>query len=187
MNIQRCKSFFKLKNIIFKNQFKETYYKYYMSKIIYTDTNKLYLGDMFDANNENALQEKNIKTIICVAQDVNIKLTNTNISIYKYNLQDTYDCNISLYFDEISELIHKHDTVLVNCAAGISRSATIVIAYIMKYYGLRLKEAFLYVRKRRNQISPNKKFMKYLIEYELKLFGSNSLTYDECVRLFFYT
>ena len=32
-----------------------------------------------------------------------------------------------------------------------------------------------------------KTFMKYLLEYELKIFGNNSLTYDECVRLFFYT
>lgn len=158
-----------------------------MSKIIYTDHIKLYLGDMWDANNETELTQKQIKTIICVAEDVQIKLTNTKIQIYKYNLQDTYDCNISLYFDEIADLIHKQESVLVNCAAGISRSATLVIAYIMKYYTLNLKDTFLYVRRRRNQICPNKKFMKYLIDYEFKLFGNNSLTYDECVKLFFYT
>jgi len=32
---------------------------YYMSKIIYIDSKKLYLGDMFDANNESYLNEKN--------------------------------------------------------------------------------------------------------------------------------
>jgi len=158
-----------------------------MSKIIDTDNIQLYLGDMFDANNESYLQQKNITTIICVAEDVHIKLTNDNIQIYKYKFQDTYDCNISLYFDEISDLIHKNKSVLVNCVAGISRSSTIVISYLMKYYNLNLKDAFLYVRKRRNQICPNKQFMKYLIDYEYKLFGSNSLTYDEYVRLFFYT
>lgn len=162
-----------------------------MSKIIDTDNIKLYLGDIFDANNERELQEKNIKTVICVAEDVKIQKytnpANTSIQIYKYNLQDSYDCDISLYFDEISDIIHKQKSVLVNCAAGISRSSTIVIAYLMKYYQLGLKDAFLYVRKRRNQICPNKKFMKYLIGYELKLFGNNSLTYEEYVRLFFYT
>ena len=34
---------------------------------------------------------------------------------------------------------------------------------------------------------PNKNFMKNLLEYELSLFGKNSLTYDECVQLFYYT
>jgi atypical dual specificity phosphatase len=163
------------------------YVIYYMSKIIYTDSKKLYLGDMFDANNETELKEKNITAIICLAKEVNIKQTHSNISVYKYNLQDSYDCNISLYFDEITDLIHKQNTVLVNCVAGISRSASFVIAYLMKYYGFTLKEAFLYVRKRRNQICPNKKFMSYLFEYEFHLFGKNNLTYNECVRLFFYT
>lgn len=159
-----------------------------MSKIIDNSSIKLYLGDAFDANNEEYLKQNNIQTIICVADDVIIdKLTSTNIQVYHFNIQDTYTCDISLYFDEISDVIHKQKSVLVNCLAGISRSATIVIAYIMKYYSLNLQEAYKYVRKRRNRICPNKKFMDYLYEYESKLFNTNSLTYDECVELFFYT
>ena len=158
-----------------------------MSTIIYTDKIKLYLGDIFDANNETELTQKQIKTIICVAEDAKITLNNSRITIHKYNLQDSYECDISLYFDEISDLIHKQDVVLVNCVAGISRSASFVIAYLMKYYEMTLEDAFLYVRKRRNRICPNKKFMTYLYEYELRLFGENSLTYDECVNLFYYT
>lgn len=158
-----------------------------MSKIIYTNKIKLYLGDVCDANDEINLQKHNINTIICLAEDAKITLDNSNITIHKYNLQDSHECNISLYFDEITDLIHKQDVVLVNCVAGISRSASFVIAYLMKYYEMNLEDAFLYVRKRRNRICPNKKFMTYLYEYEFKLYGENSLTYDECVNLFYYT
>ena len=159
-----------------------------MSKIIYTNNIKLYLGDEYDANNETFLREKNISTIICIADNVKITLKNSpNIIVYKYDLQDTYDCDISQYFDEITNIIHKSDILLVNCVAGISRSASFVIAYLMKYYKMSLKDAFLYIRKRRNQICPNKKFMTYLYEYEFKLFSENSLTYKECVELFYYT
>ena len=158
-----------------------------MSKIIYTNKIKLYLGDVCDANDEINLQKHNINTIICVAEDAKIRLNNSKIAIHKYNLQDSHECNISLYFDEISDLIHKQDVVLVNCVAGISRSASFVIAYLMKYYEMNLEDAFLYVRKRRNRICPNKKFMTYLYDYEFKLYGENSLTYDECVKLFYYT
>jgi protein-tyrosine phosphatase len=157
-----------------------------MSNIINTDSKKLYLGDMFDVNDDKTLRKNNISTIICVAEGITINKT-PNINIYRYDLQDTYDCDISIYFDEISDLIHKQNSVLVNCAAGISRSSTIVIAYLMKYYNLNLKDAFLYVRERRNKICPNKKFMKYLLEYELKLYGNNSITYDECIKLFYFT
>lgn len=158
-----------------------------MSKIIYTNNIKLYLGDAYDANDETFLKNKNINTIICVAEEVKITLNNSNITIHKYNLQDSYECDISLYFDKITDIIHKQNILLVNCVAGISRSASFVIAYLMKYYEMNLKDAFLYVRKRRNQICPNKKFMTYLYEYEFKLFGENSLTYEECIHLFYYS
>lgn len=155
-----------------------------MSEII---KNKLYLGDIFDANNEKEINDKNIKCIICVAENLTVKITNPNIKLYNYDLKDDYSCNISLYFDEICFIINKEIPVLINCLAGISRSSTIVIAYLMKYYKINLKEAFLYARKKRNQICPNKKFMECLLEYEFKLFEKNSLTYNECVNLFYYT
>lgn len=148
---------------------------------------KLFLGDLFDANNETDIASKNISCIICVAERLKIKNTNTNVKVYQYNLSDDYECDISLYFDEIGEIIHNSNIVLVNCVAGISRSSTIVIAYIMKYYNDNLKDTFIELRNRRSCICPNKKFMEYLLEYELSLFGKNSLTYDECVKLFYYT
>ena len=153
-----------------------------MSEII---KNKLYLGDLFDANNDREITQNNITCIICVADNLKIKISNPDIKILNYDLQDDSNCNISLYFDEIGDSINTEKTVLVNCVAGISRSSTIVIAYIMKYHKLSLREAFLYVRNRRKQICPNKQFMNYLIEYDKKLFEKNSITYDECMKLFF--
>lgn len=148
--------------------------------------NKLFLGDMFDANNEKELQCKNITCVICVAEDITIKINDPNIKVYKYNLQDTYDCDISLYFDEIGALIDCEKSVLVNCAAGISRSSTIVISYLMKYHGLKLKEALVGVRDKRNIICPNKRFLKYLFEYEKNIYGKNEFEWDEIVQLCYY-
>jgi protein-tyrosine phosphatase len=149
--------------------------------------NKLYLGNMFDANDATTIKNNNISCIVCVAERLKIINTNPNVTVHKYELSDDYSCNISLYFDEIGDIINKGGIVLVNCAAGISRSSTIVIAFIMKYYKLNLKTTFLYVKKKRNQICPNKKFMECLLDYELALFGKNSLSYDECIKLFYYT
>ena len=148
--------------------------------------NKLYLGNMFDANDAISIKNTNITCIVCVAERLKIINTNPNVTVLKYELADDYNCNISLYFDEIGKIIKKGGIVLVNCAAGISRSSTIVIAYIMKYYKIELKRAFLYVRHRRNQICPNKKFMSCLLDYELSLFVKNSLNYDECIKLLYY-
>ena len=155
-----------------------------MSEII---DKKIFLGDMVSANDEIMLKENNITCVICVAEGLNIRLNNPNIKFYKYDLQDNSDCDISLYFDEIGKLIEREKTVLVICAAGISRSSTIVISYIMNYYEFNLKDAFNYVRNKRNMICPNKKFLRCLFEYEMKLFGRNSIKWDEMVQLCFYS
>ena len=155
-----------------------------MSEII---KKKLYLGDMFDANDETFTKNNNISCIICVAEKLKINNTDSNIKVYNYELSDDYNCNISLYFDEICDIIDKENIVLVNCIAGISRSSTIVIAYIMKNYNLDLKNTFIGVKNERNRICPNKKFMNCLLDYELSLFGKNSLTYEDCIKLFYYT
>lgn len=55
---------------------------------------------------------------------------------------------------------------------GINRSATIVIAYLMKTKGWNFKEAFMHVRNKRRQIFPNELYIKQLLEYEKKLYGN---------------
>jgi len=155
-----------------------------MSTII---KDKLYLGDICNANDTEFIRKNNITSIVCVATDLIIINNNRNIAIHYYQIEDDYDCNILQYFDEISQLIDEEQTVLVNCYAGISRSATIVIAYMMRKFNMNLNTAFLEVREARNRICPNKQFMQYLLEDEKNLFGENSLTQENCTQLFFHS
>ena len=60
-------------------------------------------------------------------------------------------------------------SVLIHCYAGISRSATVCLAYLMKSEHMRLEEAFEFVRKLRGVISPNLAFMMQLSKYEVEL------------------
>lgn len=56
--------------------------------------------------------------------------------------------------------------VLVHCQAGISRSATICLAYLMHTQRVKLDEAFDFVKRRRQVISPNLGFMGQLLQFE---------------------
>lgn len=62
--------------------------------------------------------------------------------------------------------------VLVHCLAGISRSATICMAYLMRARGLTLDEAHDYLKQRRPLISPNLNFLRQLAEFEVALDAS---------------
>ncbi|KAG0696230.1 Dual specificity protein phosphatase 10 [Chionoecetes opilio] len=59
--------------------------------------------------------------------------------------------------------------VLVHCQAGVSRSPTIVIAYLMKHTRMTMVDSYKYVKARRIIISPNLNFMGQLVEWETAL------------------
>lgn len=63
--------------------------------------------------------------------------------------------------------------VLVHCKAGISRSATICIAYLIKSKRIRMEEAYEFVKARRQLISPNFNFMTQLMAFEDQIFSDN--------------
>ena len=59
----------------------------------------------------------------------------------------------------IDEQRLKHN-VLVHCFAGVSRSASTVIAYLMKKLNWDLRKAYNYTRDCRNIINPNPGFYR---------------------------
>lgn len=59
--------------------------------------------------------------------------------------------------------------ILVHCAAGVSRSSTVVCAYLMKSKQMSAKDAVLHVHKKRSCICPNSGFMGQLFLYEQEL------------------
>ena len=57
---------------------------------------------------------------------------------------------------EFIEAMRSHGiNVLVHCHAGLSRSASIVCAYLMRKYNWNAERSLNYVRERRHRIRPN--------------------------------
>uniref|UniRef100_A0A3Q3R8Q1 Dual specificity phosphatase 10 n=1 Tax=Monopterus albus TaxID=43700 RepID=A0A3Q3R8Q1_MONAL len=86
--------------------------------------------------------------------------------------------NLRQYFEEAFEFIEEaHQAgmgLLIHCQAGVSRSATIVIAYLMKHTWMTMTDAYKFVKTRRPIISPNLNFMGQLLEFEEDL--NNGIT-----------
>lgn len=49
---------------------------------------------------------------------------------------------------------------------GVSRSASVVVAYLMKEFGFEYERAFAYVKQRRSCVNPNESFKVQLKTYE---------------------
>jgi len=88
-------------------------------------------------------------------------------------LADHEDANISQHFKEAFDFIYTHindgRAVFVHCAAGISRSATLVVSFLMRRHRMSVYDALKYVKKQRPCVRPNDGFLQQLIEYEEEL------------------
>lgn len=98
----------------------------------------------------------------------------------------------SLHFLSSSdEARSKKCGILVHCLAGISRSVTVTVAYLMQKLNLSLNDAYDFVKRKKSNISPNFNFMGQLLDFERTL-GLNSpcdnhATSPQHEQLFFTT
>ena len=57
--------------------------------------------------------------------------------------------------------------------AGISRSSTIILSYLIKYKKMKFDDALNLIREKREKINPNPGFVKQLREYEKECLGQS--------------
>ena len=78
-------------------------------------------------------------------------------------MEDSEDFDISPFLEKSFHTIHNHiknkESVLVACTAGISRSASLCIAYLIRAHGYTYQEAFEKVKSARPFIKPNSGFV----------------------------
>ena len=132
---------------------------------------RLYLGKMTNANNQEELQQLGITHILTVCSQG--CYTYPGIEYHRMNIYDLPDTRIDHLFEEAFEIITSvlsgGGTLLVHCFAGVSRSASIIISYIMKKRGYSFEQALQYVKERRPVVNPNMGFVKQLRNYSNRL------------------
>ncbi|CAH1261533.1 dual specificity protein phosphatase 10-like [Branchiostoma lanceolatum] len=134
----------------------------------------MYLGNERDAADIRTLLRLNIGYILNVTS--HIPLHHEGFCGIKYKrlpATDSQHQNLLQYFEEAFEFIDEARSsgrnLLIHCQAGVSRSATIAIGYIMKHTRMTMMDAYKFVKNKRTVISPNLNFMGQLVEYETAL------------------
>ncbi len=151
------------------NQARIIYYPWLYKKFEANEIIKgLWLGSLETACDENGLREHNITHIVSAIYDVNPLFPDSDFVYCKVPVIDKPTEEIGKYFNEcfnfIDDALKTNKTVLVHCVYGISRSSTLVCAYLIKKHNLTVSQAVQLVQSKRPQADPNNGFLKQLVE-----------------------
>lgn len=134
----------------------------------------LYLGCAKDAASEEVLSKYGITHILNVTPNLpNVFESDSRYCYKQIPIIDHWSQNLSQFFPEaiqfIDEARSQGNGVLVHCLAGISRSVTLTVAYLMHTQKWSLNYAYDFVKLRKSDVSPNFNFMGQLLDFEKQL------------------
>ena len=144
----------------------------FSSKIPNKVTDELFIGSYESASDKKILSKLGITHIVVAGSCLTENFPDT-FKYFSLDIEDYGNQNISKHFstsyDFIDEAINNKGKVLVHCAAGISRSSSILIAYLMKKNKVKFDFALSFVKEKRKIVCPNTGFTKQLKFYEKEL------------------
>ncbi|XP_034657028.1 dual specificity protein phosphatase 22-like [Drosophila subobscura] len=128
----------------------------------------VYVGSYHDSKDHAQLERFQISHIVAIHDSPRRLLPDKHYLCVMAS--DTPDQNLSQYFSVCNDFIHaarlREGNVLIHCLAGMSRSVTVAVAYIMTATHLNWKEALKVVRAGRAVANPNTGFQNQLLEFE---------------------
>lgn len=137
----------------------------------------LYLGGMEAVMDSQRLADQGIHAVVCCNRELEYPTSKffPELEYYRVDVEDMGREPIELFFPEATEFIHtqlvQERPVLVHCTAGVSRSASVLLAYMIEFCGYSLYDAFVQTLCHRPFITPNPGFMARLMDYEKEKCG----------------
>ncbi|CBZ23377.1 dual specificity phosphatase-like protein [Leishmania mexicana MHOM/GT/2001/U1103] len=137
-------------------------------------TSLLAVGSWKDASNPELLKAHNIRYVLNVAKELipteeKMIAQNNDIVSEWIPMSDSHTQDVSEHLIKAFRFIERarseHSRVLVHCRRGISRSAAIIVAYLMASEHRSYEEALKFVTERRSCVSLNLAFQERLSEF----------------------
>ncbi|KDR84422.1 hypothetical protein GALMADRAFT_237283 [Galerina marginata CBS 339.88] len=139
---------------------------------------QLYLGNLSAASSVEPRKRLSITHIVSVCPD----FPSTGPRHLNISVEDSEYENLLIRLPEtcrfIQHALEQRGRVLVHCVMGVSRSATVVAAFLMQAKKMTVHEALRFVKRRRPQVHPNYGFIKQLHTFEkcnFEAFANNPL------------
>lgn len=127
----------------------------------------IYLGSVYAANDLPQLQKRHISCVLDFTGYVH-QYPGIQYCSFKNIDDDPNQPMIPLFPTALAFMNYCQENnynLLVNCHAGISRSSTVIIAYLIHYRNMTVVSSVNYLRSKRSKVSPNHGFLKELEKF----------------------
>jgi len=139
----------------------------------------LWLGSQDAAENQEALDNRGIKHIANVADDVECAHGPPYVYLHCRLIDNGADENIVTAFQTVTDFVREArdqgGAVLIHCLMGMNRSATVAMAVLMNLEGWSLRAAWEHTKKCRSAVSPFPGNRKFLSKWERDTRGTSTM------------
>lgn len=147
--------------------------------------NKIYIGDLAASRNLRSLREHNIRVVINCTYTSSCCYEN-EFEYLRLHFSDDESQDLEQVLLTGTKFLQEqcaNKNVLVHCRQGVSRSVSVVLAWMLRYQGLTLCQALKKVREKHPDAAPNLSFLQQLSEYASRLQGHTNFDQLQCCKI----
>ena len=136
----------------------------------------IYIGNAYNAADYYTLKKLGIKKIVNVSEEISNYFP-SEFEYYNIKVLDNEDGRLKPHYNKFISFTNqsnksnddKDSNILVHCFMGSSRSATLVVLYLMRNHHMTFEDAYKFIKNKRNIVNLNTMFAKELItsQYEI--------------------
>ena len=138
----------------------------------------IYIGNAYNAADYYTLKKLGIKKIVNVSEEISNYFP-SEFEYYNIKVLDNEDGRLKPHYNKFISFTNQSNksednkdngnNILVHCFMGSSRSATLVVLYLMRNHHMTFEDAYKFIKNKRNIVNLNTMFAKELItsQYEI--------------------
>lgn len=133
----------------------------------------LYIGSAYNAADYYMLKDINIGLIVNVTSEIS-NYYPEDFKYHKIEIEDINEHSLINSFEETFNIINDYlesnestdsKNIMIHCYMGASRSASIIVVYLIKNYNMSLDEAIQYMKSKRPETNINITFIEEIKKY----------------------
>lgn len=128
----------------------------------------IYLGNAYNAADYYYLKQFGITGIVNACNEIS-NYFEDDFKYFKIDILDINNSSIYNFFDPfikfVEKILEEDGKIMIHCFMGSSRSAILVVLYLIKFKSFNIEDSIEFITEKRNRVNINVTYVKELREY----------------------